>query len=761
MVELFATQVVRWRFVLVVVMLGLVALAASGGRFLTLTSDYRVFFGEDNPQLNAFENLQNTYTKNDNILIVVAPKNHKVFTRDVLSAVEEITDAAWQTPYSLRVDSITNFQHTRGEDDDLIVESLVEDAQGLFDNDLERIKNIALNEPLLVHRLISTSGDVTGINVTIQVPEIDVTKEIPEVVGHVRKYLEGFRAEHPDLEIYLTGTVMMNNAFPEAAKADAKSLVPMMFLVVVVTLWLLLRSISGVFATVVIVISAIGIAMGLTGWVGMTLTPPTGSVPTIILTLAVADCVHVLSSFLHEMGLGRDKKAAMIESIRLNFQPITLTSLTTAIGFLSMNFSDAPPFRDVGNMVATGIIAAWILSLVLLPALMTILPVRARKATSLTSTGMQNLGEFVIRNSNMLFWSILAMATVLALMIPKNEMNDQFVEYFDESIEFRSATDFVTDNLTGIYTIDYSLSSGEAGGLNNPEFLLKVEEFANWYREQAGVIHVNVFTDIMKRLNMNLHGDDEFYYSIPEERDLAAQYLLLYEMSLPYGLDLNNQIDIDKSATRMNVTVENLTTNELLNLETLGRQWLAENAPESMQTEGASPAIMFANIGKRNMRSMLSGTVLALIFISLILIVAFRSVSIGLISLIPNLLPAAAAFGVWAMIIGEVGLALSVVVSMTLGIVVDDTVHFLSKYLRARREKGLGTDDALRYAFSTVGTALWVTTIVLVAGFSVLAFSTFKMNSGMGLLTAITIALALIIDFLFLPPLLMKLQENE
>jgi predicted RND superfamily exporter protein len=232
-------------------------------------------------------------------------------------------------------------------------------------------------------------------------------------------------------------------------------------------------------------------------------------------------------------------------------------------------------------------------------------------------------------------------------------------------------------------------------------------------------------------------------------------------MSLPYGLDLNNQIDIDKSATRMNVTVENLTTNELLNLETLGRQWLAENAPESMQTEGASPAIMFANIGKRNMRSMLSGTVLALIFISLILIVAFRSVSIGLISLIPNLLPAAAAFGVWAMIIGEVGLALSVVVSMTLGIVVDDTVHFLSKYLRARREKGLGTDDALRYAFSTVGTALWVTTIVLVAGFSVLAFSTFKMNSGMGLLTAITIALALIIDFLFLPPLLMKLQENE
>jgi predicted RND superfamily exporter protein len=116
-------------------------------------------------------------------------------------------------------------------------------------------------------------------------------------------------------------------------------------------------------------------------------------------------------------------------------------------------------------------------------------------------------------------------------------------------------------------------------------------------------------------------------------------------------------------------------------------------------------------------------------------------------------------FGLWGLLVGEVGLALSVVTGMTLGIVVDDTVHFLSKYLRARRERGMDSTEAVRYAFSTVGMALWVTSLVLIAGFMVLTQSAFKLNADMGLLTAITIGFALAADFLFLPPLLMKVDK--
>ena len=193
-------------------------------------------------------------------------------------------------------------------------------------------------------------------------------------------------------------------------------------------------------------------------------------------------------------------------------------------------------------------------------------------------------------------------------------------------------------------------------------------------------------------------------------------------------------------------------------LEDAAQQWMKDNAP-GMQTNGASPSVMFAHIGQRNIRSMLTGTTLALVLISLILTFALRSLKIGLVSLIPNLAPAAMGFGLWGLLVGEVGLALSVVTGMTLGIVVDDTVHFLSKYLRARREQHLSSEDAVRYAFSTVGMALTVTTLVLIAGFMVLTQSPFKLNSDMGLMTAITIAFALAADFLFLPPLLMKVEK--
>jgi hypothetical protein len=350
---------------------------------------------------------------------------------------------------------------------------------------------------------------------------------------------------------------------------------------------------------------------------------------------------------------------------------------------------------------------------------------------------------------------------LLISFVPQNELNDDFVKYFSEKIEFRRDADFASENLSGLYLIDYSLDSGEEGGVSEPEFLHNVEAFANWYRSQPEVIHVNVLTDTFKRLNRSMHGDDPSWYQLPDRRDLAAQYLLLYEMSLPYGLDLNNQISTDKSATRMTVMLYNMTTRSVLALERRAQQWLRENVQASMHNEGASPTLMFSNIGKRNIISMLLGTTVALILISLILIFALRSFKIGLLSLIPNLIPAALAFGLWGIMVGQIGLALSVVTGMTLGIVVDDTVHFLSKYLRARREKGLNSQDAVRYAFNTVGLALVVTSLVLIAGFFVLTFSAFQLNSNMAIMTAVTIVFAIVADFLLLPPLLMALDGKE
>ena len=757
----YATWIVKYKWP--VLILGIIALlmAASGARFLGFVTDYRVFFSPDNPKLVSFETLQNTYTKNDNVLYVVAPRSGKVFTPDTLAAIELLTKEAWQTPFSIRVDSISNFQHTTAEGDDLIVQDLIEDSYSLNSAELAHIKNIATHEPLLVNRAVSPSGHVTGVNVTIQLPDKKGGGNVQEIVKFSRDLADKIMAKHPDIEIYLTGMVMMNNSFQEASQKDMATLVPLMFLVVIVTLGLLLRAVSGTVVTVVIILFSILTGMGLAGWVGIKLTPPSSSAPNIILTLAVANSVHILVTFFYGMRHSLEKKAAMIESMRINLQPVFLTSLTTAIGFLSMNFSDSPPFHDLGNIVAMGVVASFIFSVTVLPALMMILPVKVKEGKTRGHQLMEHFSEFVITHRNRLIWGMSILIVVLAAFIPKNEINDEFVKYFDETVDFRIATDFTTDNLTGIYLIEYSLNSGEKGGISSPEFLRTVENFAQWYRKQPETLHVNSITDTFKRLNKNMHNDEQEWYTLPNERNLAAQYLLLYEMSLPYGLDLNNRINVDKSATRFTVTLKSLSSKELIALEERAQQWLRDNAQESMRTDGSSPSIMFAHIGMNNIISMLSGTTLALIIISFILVFALRSFFIGMVSMVPNLVPAAMAFGVWGLVVSEVGLALSIVTGMTLGIVVDDTVHFLSKYLRARREKNADTYDAVRYAFSTVGMALWVTSLILVAGFFVLTFSTFKLNSGMGLLTAITIALALLADFLFLPPLLMKLEDKK
>jgi predicted RND superfamily exporter protein len=758
----YAQWVVDHPFVVILLTLLMVFAAASGGRFLAFTTDYRVFFSKDNPELVAFESLEKMYTKNDNVMFVVTPKDGNVFTPETLQIVQELTQEGWQVPFSIRVDSITNFQHTEAQGDELIVRDLVPEDEPLDTTMLEKIRDVALSEPLLKQRLISESGHVTGVNVTMQLPGKNPGKEVPEIVAFARDLADQLMKKYPSVEIRLSGIVMMNNAFSEASKTDMSSLVPISFILMLITLGLLIKGFSGTVGTMLIIIFSIMVAMGSGGYLGFPITPPSASTPTIVLTMAIANAVHVLVTFLHEMRQGLEKKAAMIESLRINMQPVFLASVTTALGFLSMNFADVPPFIHLGNMVAIGVLASFVLTVFFLPAFMMLLPVRVRiRKIDDGYLMMDHVGEFVVNNRKRLMWGMLVVVITLIAFIPRNELNDIFVHYFDHSIKFRTDADYFTENLSGLYIIDYSLDSGEAGGISNPQFMTDVANFADWYRQQPEVIHVNTFTDIMKRLNKNMHGDDATYYRVPQERDLAAQYLLLYEMSLPYGLDLNNQINVDKSATRFTVTLQTLSTNDLLALENRAESWIREHASTIKKANGTGTTMMFAHIGKKNIKSMLLGTTIALIMISLILVLALRSVKIGLVSMIPNLVPAAMGFGLWGIFIGEVGLALSVVMGMTLGIVVDDTVHFLSKFLRARREKQLSAPQATVYAFHTVGMALLTTSIVLVVGFLVLSLSAFKLNAGMGTLTAIIIALALIADFFFLPPLLMKLEEKQ
>ena len=600
----FGELVIQYRWLVIIACLLLVGFMASGAKHLSMTTNYRVFFSEDNPQRMAFEALENTYTKNDNVMFVIAPEDGNVFSKKVMEAVYELTEKSWQVPYSSRVDSLTNYQHTEAEGDDLLVEDLVEDPALLTEERLAYIRQVAVNEPLLRHRLVSDRAHVTAVNVTVQLPGINEATETPQVVAFTRNLAAEIEAKYPFIKIYMTGMVMMNNSFSEASQNDMKTLVPLSFLIMMVMLLLMLRGFAGTALTMVVIILSVIAAMGAGGHIGYPITPPSATAPTIILTVAIANSVHVLVTFYHYMREGMDKIAAMIESMRVNLQPVFLTSLTTSIGFMSMNFSDVPPFNHLGNMVAIGVMMSFVLAVTFLPAVISLLPVKVRVHHEKGDRLMLSIGNFVVNNRRKLLPGMTLLVVVLVSFLPRNELNDVFLEYFDETIQFRNDTDFTVKNLTGMYLIDFSVESAEPGGISNPEFLQEVEDFANWFREQPETLHVNVFTDIMKRLNRNLHGDNDAMYKLPDERNLSAQYLLMYEMSLPYGLDLNNQINVDKSATRMVVTLRTLSTNQMIALEKRSSQWLQENAEFIKAAAASGPTMMFAHIGKRNIISL-------------------------------------------------------------------------------------------------------------------------------------------------------------
>lgn len=756
MIDKFAAAVIKWRWLIIISTFLIVGLIAQGAKNIEFSSNYRVFFSQDNEQLVAFETLQNTYSKSDNILFVIEPESGEVFNRATLAAVKDLTERSWQIPYSTRVDSITNYQHTQAEEDDLLVADLVEFPE---EADLEFVAQVALNEPLLVRRLISDEGHVTAVNATVQLPQL-TENEMPEVVAYARDMIAQYEADYPELKVYMTGSVMLGNSFSESAKKDMQSLLPVMLMVIIVTLWLLLRSITGTLSTVVVILLSVISAMGMFGWLGWTLTGPSSGAPTVITTMAVADCVHILVTFLFNMRQGMPKADAMQESIRINFQPVFITSVTTVLGFMTMNFSEVPPFRDLGNTVAMGVIAAFFLSVLFLPALVMVLPVRIKAKKQTSHRAIDGLAQFVIRNRNSVLAGSVLVSFLIIAMIPMNQINDEFIKYFKPAVEFRQDTDFTAENLSGIYTIQYSLVAGESNGISRPQFLQEVEAFSQWLQTLPEVTNVETITEIFKRLNKNMHADDPSYFKLPDNKELAAQYLLLYEMSLPFGLDLNNQLNVDKSSVRILVTLENISSKHTLELEQKIASWLRNNTSIE-EFYGASPNIMFSHIGKRNVDSMVSGVGYALVIICLIMIAVLRSLKLGFLSVIPNVVPIGAAFGIWGLFSGNVGISIGTAVGMILGIVIDDTVHFLSKYQRARREKGYSPEQAVEYAFSTVGTALWVTTFVLCAGFMVLALSDFNMNAYMGIFTAMAIALALIFDFFALPALLLKIDRDK
>ncbi|MCC5871447.1 MAG: MMPL family transporter [Gammaproteobacteria bacterium] len=718
-----------------------------GAARLEFDPRYQTFFDADDPQRLAFEHLREVFTPSDNVAFVVDPGPGGLFTASTLALLEDLTAEGWQLPYATRVESLTNFTHSEADGDDVFIGPLVEDASRLDPRALALIEAMARSDPMLSGRLVEVDGDLTAVVVTVM-PRGDPLESNREIMSAARELKARIVAEHPEVDVHLAGIVAMNHAFSESSQQDSLRLLPLMLVLMLIGLRVLLASWPLVVATFGVMIVAVAGALGAAGWLGMELTTPSALAPIIIVTVVVADCVHIgLATARGEGALAARLRAALDE----HHGPVLLTTFTTAAGFLSMNFSAVPPFRDLGNLVAMGVVLAGVLSLWLLPALVMLLPEARRRPTWVEAMGRSCAALATPRSGRRLVLGGL----VVVLLLPglaRLGVNDDFVGYFAPSQPFRQAAELVDARLGGMYEIEYQLLADSEGGIHSPAWLAEVDAFATWLREQPETAHVLTYTDVLKRLNRTLAGGAPQAHALPESAEEAAQYLLLYELSLPLGLDVTNMVAQDYGSVRLLVSLRDVDSRRVLAFEERAGAWLAEHAPAVTERHGGIN-LMFAHISERNVAAMFEGNLFAVLVIGALLAVALRAPGLALLSLVTNLLPVALAFAVWGWLVADLGLAVSAAFGMTLGIVVDDTVHLLTRYRRLRVHADVAT--AVRSTLATVGPALVVTTLILLVGFAALALSSFALNALLAQITLLTIVLALLVDLLLLPAWLM------
>ena len=755
-----AETIIRFRFLSIIFSLLILAGLVPGLSKIHFNPDINSFFPENDDLTTSHLRIEDTYSSMDNVVIAIGVKEGTVFTHKVLSLIEGLTEKAWKTPHSLRVDSLSNYSYVTADKDDLYIEPFIEES---ISYDLETIKEkeaVIEKEELAYGAIISKDKKTTLINIVFDPPRKDIESEYQESINYLLSFLEEAEKNHPELDFVVSGIVYMEYLSPKLLKAQMPQLMLSAILVILLTLFLLLRSLVAVIGSFLVISISVVSAMGSIGFITGEIAQPYIMVPILIATLAVADCVHLFTLYFQNLSSSRKSKEAMIESLTLNLQPLFLTSLTTAIGFLSLNLAPLEPLRGIGNGVAVGVFLAFIFTILLLAPLVSYFNVKKSKNVDFQKQIARKLGQFSIRNYKKLLVIIPVISCFLIAFIPLNKTNDNPLKFYSERYTSMAAdSEWLSERLGGTFPVSYELTN-RTSLVSDPKFLFEVDKFSEWLASNEEVLHINSLSKIMKNLNKTLHGKEEQWNVIPEESDLSAQYLFFYEMSLPFGLDLNNSISQDKKSIKLVASLKEMGSLEYRKFDQKVNEYVLENMPQGMVSMGTGIRPIFAFMTNHLISQFYYALAIGIVLITATIILFFRSLRYGMLTVVTNLLPIGVGFGIWALVSGEVSMLVGLGMGTTLGIIVDFTVHFLSKYLHAKREKNLQAEEAVMYAFETVGFALIVTALSLCAGFLVLLLAFFIPLHGFVLFSSIAFISALIIDLLLFPALLITWDKR-
>ena len=757
----FAKLLIKYRYLSIGLVLIAVCLLATGLTKLTFNPDLETYFPEGHPAVIRYNEIDDMFIPTDNLIIAVHSNEGTLFNGDSLKVIEELTKKSWTIPYSVRVDSLTNYSYVKSVNDDLIVEPFIEEAEKKSIEFFEKRENLVAGEDIIYKSLISEDKKTSVVSIIVDPPGPNKEDQNSELINYILGFIEPIKESNENLDIRLLGNPYLDYISPRIVKAEMPVVMPLMLLLIFFIVFLMIRSYVAVLATFVVILMSLIATFGSIGILDNPLNQMVTTIPILIITLALADCIHLFSIYFQNRVKGISSKESMEKSLEMNIQPLFLTTISTCIGFLCLNFIEVAPLRDFGNAVAIGIGFAFIFTIFFIAPIVSFFEVKTASKVTKQTRFSTSVGSFILKNGNKLIFSITSISFLILLCIPMNELDENPTQMYAEGFtSFSSDTLWLDEKLSVTFPVNF-LATNEEGQVSDPDFLKILDKFSVWLEEREQVNHVTSLANNMKNLNKSMHGDDPEWKKIPENADLSAQYLFFYEMSLPMGLDLNSSISQDRKSTKISATLKDMSANEFkeFNNEVLG--YLQQNNLENMISEPSSFRVIFTYMVEAIVNSLLYGLFIGILLITLIIGLFFRSYLLPALSIFPNILPIGMGFGLWGLFVGDVGFMVAVGMGSTLGVIVDFTVHFLSKYELARKEFKKSVEESVIYSFETVGFALIIMTVVLALGFSVLNLVTFIPIQDFAKFSVICFIGGLIINFLFLPNLLMKFDKRK
>lgn len=748
-------QKFKW---LIAIGIPLLVLALSSNlKHLEIDGSYRIWFGEESKILKDYDDFRRTFGNDD--AVIISFKDEKgIFTKKALQSIDNITQALWQMKYVARVDSITNYQYVHAdpeEPDDVIVEDFVQDIPNATAEYLKNRKEIATNDPLVVDGFISKDGTTTMISARL-VPKVnDVTDKSDEIMKLVHEILAPEIA-HTGYKYWINGGPPLNQSFVEIGTNDAATFTPLVLIASIILLFLLFRRVSGALLPIGVVIFTFLTVLAVQLFLGYKLNNFTANLPVFIVAIGIADAVHIYIVWLMYKSEGQGNSDAVLHSLEKNFLPIFLTSLTTAIGFATLTISKVIPVFTLGIATASGAVLAFLISIFWMPAVLLILKreIKVKEVQKAAKEKPLGYGAFIVRNDKKIILVTTLLFALLAAGLFQVKVDSNTIRYFDKSVEIRKSTEFLMENLTGPMAYEIIVDSGKKDGIKDPQFLKTVERF---YEEFQGkfpdVRRLSSLLDTVKRFNKVLDGKEE----IPKSQNLVAQYLLLYSLSLPQGMEINDKMDINEQKLRITGQVNIVDTSKDLEMINYVHDWWRETA-YSANVNGQTS--MFAYMQSDVTDTLIYSLSLAIILVSIVMLLIFKRFKLLWVFLLPNILPVMLVVGLmgWIGISIDIGVAISG--AIIIGVAVDDTIHFLVKYFDARKS-GLSLADAFDEVLRYAGKAILFTTVILSVAFSLFAFSTFTPNQNFGIVTASALIIALVVDLLLLPALLSIADKDQ